>query len=107
MKRLLPLLGLFAALSAAEPAADAPVAEAKPYTLTTCIVSGETLGEMGAPVVMVHEGQEVKFCCKSCIKKFNKAPETYLEKMKAATSAAPAPAAEATEAKDAHAEHQH
>lgn len=53
----------------------------KPYPLDTCIVSGEKLGTMGKPVVIVHEGQEIKFCCKSCKPKFEKDPAKYLKKL--------------------------
>ncbi len=53
--------------------------EVKPYKPDTCIVSGEKLGEMGKPYVFVHEGQEIKLCCKSCLKKFNKEPDKYLK----------------------------
>jgi len=55
--------------------------EVKPYKLETCIVSGEKLGEMGKPFVFVHEGQEIKLCCKSCKKKFDKDPAKYLKKL--------------------------
>ena len=37
---------------------------------------------MGKPVVTVHEGQEIKFCCKPCIKKFNANPAKFLAKLK-------------------------
>ncbi len=53
----------------------------KPYPLTTCIISGEKLGEMGKPAVLVVEDQEVQFCCKSCIKDFNKDPQKYLKEI--------------------------
>ncbi|HEX7260313.1 MAG TPA: hypothetical protein VF258_00700, partial [Luteolibacter sp.] len=43
---------------------------AKPYLLDTCLVSGEKLGEMGKPYEIVHQGQQLKFCCKSCLPKF-------------------------------------
>ncbi|MFV0338357.1 MAG: YHS domain-containing protein [Chthoniobacterales bacterium] len=33
------------------------------------------------PTVIVYEGQEVKFCCKKCKKKFNSDPEKYLKKL--------------------------
>ena len=59
-------------------------AAAKPYPLDTCIVSDEKLGadpDM-KPYSFVHEGQEIKLCCKSCLKKFNNSPETYLKKLK-------------------------
>jgi hypothetical protein len=53
----------------------------RPYPLKTCVVSGEDLGSMGNPVVIVHDGREVKFCCKSCVKQFKKDPEKYLKKL--------------------------
>jgi len=56
-------------------------ADAKPYPLEVCIVSGEKLGSMGDPVVIVHEGQQIKFCCDHCIPEFNKEPEKYLSKL--------------------------
>jgi hypothetical protein len=79
---------------------------AKPYTLKTCIVSGEKLdGDMGKPYVFVEKGQEIKLCCKSCLKDFQKDPAKYLKKLaeaqkgeKKATSSAPA---------QDHSEHQH
>lgn len=51
----------------------------KHYPLTTCVVSGEKLGEMGAPYVHKHNGREVRFCCKGCLKDFNKDPNKYLK----------------------------
>jgi YHS domain-containing protein len=79
MRRLLTLamLSLFAPAFAAEE----PAGAAKPYTLKNCIVSGEELGGMGKPVSKVYEGQEVKFCCKSCIKKFEKDQAAFLKKI--------------------------
>ena len=64
-----------------------PEAGAKAYPLSTCIVTDEKLGEMGDPFVFVHQGQEIKLCCKSCKKKFDKAPETYLKKLAQAPAA--------------------
>lgn len=52
-----------------------------PYPLDTCLVSGEKLGEMGAPHVIIHEGREIKFCCKSCVPKFEKEPSKYLTRL--------------------------
>jgi len=60
-------------------AADAPA-----YPLKTCVVSGEKLGTMGKPAVLNHEGTEVQFCCKACIKDFNKDPKKYLALLEAA-----------------------
>lgn len=56
----------------------------KPDKLATCPVSGEKLGEMGKPMVFVYAGQEVKLCCKSCKKDFDKDPAKYMEKIRAA-----------------------
>ena len=36
---------------------------------------------MGPPITLVHEGQEVKFCCKPCVGKFRKDPAKYLSKL--------------------------
>jgi YHS domain-containing protein len=67
------------------PMADAakPDAAAKPYTLDTCIVSDEKLDADPAmkSYSFVHEGQEIKLCCKSCKKKFDKEPAKYLKKL--------------------------
>ena len=56
-------------------------AEVKPYPSDVCIVSGNKLGSIGTPVTMIHNGQEVKFCCKPCVAKFKKDPEKYLKKI--------------------------
>ncbi len=105
------LSALFAAsctlsgLIAADAAPADGAAAAKPYPLTTCIVSGEALGSMGKAVSMVHDGQEVKLCCKGCTKKFNKDPAGYVAKM---NEEAAKPAAEPVESPAAApAEHKH
>ncbi|MFC7337511.1 hypothetical protein ACFQY0_10015 [Haloferula chungangensis] len=61
--------------------AAAPEAVASTYPLDVCVVSGEELGSMGDPVVIQHEGQEVRFCCDSCLPKFKKDPAKYLSKL--------------------------
>ena len=65
-------------------AADKKAAAAKPYPLDKCIVSDEKLGEMGEPFAFVHEGQEIKLCCKPCQKDFKKDPKKYLKKIEKA-----------------------
>ena len=57
--------------------------QAKPYPLDKCVVSDEKLGEHGKPYVFTHEGQEIKLCCKSCLKDFQKEPAAYLKKLTA------------------------
>lgn len=57
----------------------------KPYPLTTCVVSGAKLGEMGEPIEFVYtnngENQEIKFCCPDCKPTFLKDPDKYLKKI--------------------------
>lgn len=66
-----------------QPTAD-ELAKARPYPLEWCIVSGETLGEMGEPVVRVYQGREVKFCCKSCIRDFESNMPRYMARLDSA-----------------------
>jgi hypothetical protein len=81
-------LGLVLALAAfvSPAAAEDKKAAAKPYPLDTCIVSDEKLGADAnmKTFVFTHEGQEIKLCCKSCQKDFNKAPAKYLKKLESA-----------------------
>lgn len=53
----------------------------KPYTKKICIVTDNKLGSMGTPITKTYDGQEVKFCCKPCVKKFEKNPAKYLAKL--------------------------
>jgi YHS domain-containing protein len=61
---------------------EAAPASTDDYALTTCVVSGEELGSMGDPIEYDHNGTVVKFCCKSCIPKFEAEPEKYVAKLK-------------------------
>src|SRR6266704_4929905 len=65
------LLGAALVCQAADKA-DKAASKPKPYTLKTCPVSDEKLGDMGDPYVFTHEGREIKLCCKGCLKDFNK-----------------------------------
>jgi len=81
MKKLLLLavVSLMAGL-VANAAETAP----KPDLLPTCPVSGEKLGDMGKPVVFTYQDQEVKLCCKGCKKDFDKSPDKFIAKIRAA-----------------------
>ncbi len=68
----------------ATPMATEVSTNATPDLLTTCPVSGEKLGEMGKPLVFTYKDQEVKLCCKSCKKDFDKDPEKYIKLIRAA-----------------------
>ncbi|MBI5940693.1 MAG: hypothetical protein HY859_09730 [Caulobacterales bacterium] len=79
------LVALAAAGFAADAAGDAP--KPKPYVLDTCIVSGDKLGGMGGAVTVVREGREIKFCCKGCIKDFDKDSAKFIKKIEEAEAA--------------------
>ncbi len=52
------------------------------YPLETCLVSGEKLGgDMGEPINFVSGNRLVRFCCKGCVKTFEKNPAHYLAKL--------------------------
>jgi len=64
------------------------------YPLTTCVVSGDKLegGDMGGPVDYTYQqaGQPdrlVRFCCKDCIKDFEKEPAKFIKKLDEAAAA--------------------
>ena len=93
MKILRPFLVavLLVSLSAAAltaVAADTKTQKLKPYTLKTCVVSGDKLGEMADPFVYAYKGREIKFCCKGCLKDFNKNPDKYIKMIEAAEAKA-------------------
>jgi YHS domain-containing protein len=55
--------------------------QVKDYPAEVCPVSGQKLGSMGEPVNYVHGNQLVRFCCKGCVREFEKNPEKYMEKV--------------------------
>jgi len=93
-RRALPVTG--GSAEGKEPTADQPEpSETEPaqaddqpaargsdeYPLDFCLVSGEPLGSMGAPITMEYEGRTVKFCCEACIGAFQADPDAYLKKL--------------------------
>jgi hypothetical protein len=89
-----------------EKKSDKPVASAEAkaaYPLKVCVVSDDKLDNhsMGGPVDYFYQEKGkpdrlVIFCCKDCVKDFEKEPAKYLAKIDAAAAAhakaAPAPA---------------
>lgn len=65
-------------------AAESKRKHPKPYPMEVCVVSGEKLGSMGEPFVFVHEGQQVKLCCKGCKKDFDAGPKKFVAKIEEA-----------------------
>ena len=60
----------FCAAAMSANAGDTNSVKLKPYTLKTCIVSGDKLGEMGDAYVYAYKG---------CLKDFNKEPAKYIK----------------------------
>ncbi|MFH0907335.1 MAG: TRASH domain-containing protein [bacterium] len=107
MKTTLMTLTVLLALNGSAWAVAADKADT--YPLTTCVVSGEKLGEMGDPVIFNYEGREVRFCCKNCKKDFLKDPAKYLKKIDDASAkkAADTETEAATEKADEDHDHLH
>lgn len=87
MKSLIRISLCALTLTALALASTARAEDAKPAPdkLTTCPVSGEKLGgDMGTPYVFTYQGQEVKLCCSMCKAKFDKNPEKFIVKIRAA-----------------------
>ncbi|MES2659711.1 MAG: hypothetical protein V4689_13925 [Verrucomicrobiota bacterium] len=64
------------------PVAAKTKATIKPYPLDTCIVTDNELDSMGGEITKVYDGQQIKFCCKPCVKKFEANKPKYLAKLK-------------------------
>ncbi len=60
----------------------ASLLSAQDYPLETCLVKGTPLGNN--PVVIQHQGVEVRLCCNSCVKRFRADPQPYLAALHAA-----------------------
>ena len=73
---------------AADKSTDKADKKLKAYTLKTCAVTDEDLDSMGKPYVHEYKGREIKLCCKSCLKDFNKKPDKYVKKIEEAEAKA-------------------
>lgn len=78
---LTTLIGLSLGMAGARAADEKEKKDKDSYPLTTCVVSGDKLDEMGEPYIFKHEGKEVRLCCEKCLKKFNADPEKYMKKI--------------------------
>ena len=94
------LMLLSSAVAADQPVSDSAKAA---YPLTTCVVTGDKLSDMGSPIDYIYKqpgkpDRLVRFCCKDCIEEFEKEPAKYLKKIDDAA---------AGKAKESPAEHKH
>jgi hypothetical protein len=104
MKTLVAVAALAATLTPSPARADVQ----DTYPLTTCVVSGEKLGDHGEPYLMRFQDREVRFCCKKCRKDFLKDPAKYLKILDDAhAKAASANARTEKPQTDHHAQHHH
>ena len=86
---LLAGVSLFIHTTSSRAAAAKP--DLKPYPLSKCIVSGDKLGgDMGKPFVFAYQDREIKLCCKSCQKDFDKDAAEFTKKIDAAAKEAAA-----------------
>ena len=90
MKLLLPtreIVGAAATLAllvlGSDIATASPTSNTGSYPLSTCIVSGEAL-IADEWVAKEYDGREARFCCKMCVKDFEKDQVSYLKKLDAA-----------------------
>jgi hypothetical protein len=81
MKRLHKTIATIALTLLASSCAGGPAGTVQKYTLDVCVVSDNKLGSMGDPITRVYGNQEIKFCCKPCIKEFEKEKDRYLKKL--------------------------
>ncbi len=56
----------------------------KPYPLENCVVSNDKIDPQVPP--LIYNGQEYRFCCRGCIKKFNREPDKYAARLLATTN---------------------
>ena len=80
---LLPSLAAFAAEKGEAGKADVVP---KDYPLMTCVVSGESLTEMGTPVEYIHHeagkpDRKIMLCCERCIPDVKADPAKYVKKL--------------------------
>ena len=62
------------------------------YPLDTCMISGDNLGgDMGKAVDLIYKNRLLRFCCKDCVKDFQKDPAKYIAKLDAAVIARQGP----------------
>lgn len=55
----------------------------------TCPVTGEELGAHGTPIPVTVKGRTIYVCCRGCVTKVQRDPDTYLRKVDAELSSTP------------------
>jgi len=57
------------------------LAKAKPYPLDVCLVIEKPLSETPNTYTKIYKGQQVKFCCTSCVAAFEANPDFFMKKL--------------------------
>lgn len=79
MRSILFSMTLVLFLVSSSPVLAETVSDATTYPLSTCIVSGETLGEHGDVVTREVDGREIRLCCEECVEKLEADQAGYLK----------------------------
>jgi hypothetical protein len=82
MKTTLILITTVLLAACASTGTGTTASKVKPYTSDMCVLTDNKLGSMGSPVTKVYGDQEVKFCCKPCVAKFEKNLDANLAKLR-------------------------
>src|SRR5262245_30641438 len=53
----------------------------------TCPIDGNSLGQLGTPIMVTLKGEPIFVCCQSCANKAQKDPDRYLARVRAETTA--------------------
>ena len=57
------------------------LAKAKPYPLDVCLVIEKPLSDTPNTYTKIYKGQQVKFCCVSCVAAFEANPDFFMKKV--------------------------
>lgn len=71
------VLALLCACTFGLAAEEAKPAEVKPYPIDHCLIMGDKVDKDS--VTETYQGQEFRFCCKGCIRKFKKDPDKFVK----------------------------
>jgi len=71
------------------PSQASSVAQARYGGQKTCPVTGDELGSMGSPIPVTVQGQTIYVCCRGCVAKVQRDPDSFLRKVEAERGSRP------------------